>query len=209
MWDDIEPWDNETEAEEPPKQKNKKKHSSVSHIERTDKHVYRRAFSEMNLLNKMGLEMKDGHSYHFITGGDVDALSYLQLAMKFTGTIKHMLFSTWCMAGEDILAFDEWMTQGKILKLDAYCGEIFPNTYAKEYALLQSVFKKHDCGRICIFKNHSKIFAINGEKISVGIETSANINTNPRTENGCITVGYEMYEFYKEYFDGINSFVKD
>jgi len=43
---------------------------------------------------------------------------------------------------------------------------------------------------------------------SFGIETSANINTNPRTENGCITINKEIYNFYKEYFDGIISFEK-
>lgn len=45
-----------------------------------------------------------------------------------------------------------------------------------------------------------------GNKFAVGIETSANINTNPRTENGCLTIGKEIYEFYKEYFDKIISF---
>lgn len=33
-----------------------------------------------------------------------------------------------------------------------------------------------------------------------------NINTNPRTENGCITIGRDIYDFYKTYFDGIVSF---
>lgn len=30
--------------------------------------------------------------------------------------------------------------------------------------------------------------------------------TNPRTENGCITISNEIYKFYKDYFDGIKSF---
>ena len=32
-------------------------------------------------------------------------------------------------------------------------------------------------------------------------------NTNPRTENGCITISKDLFEFYKNYFDNINSFV--
>lgn len=32
---------------------------------------------------------------------------------------------------------------------------------------------------------------------------SANINTNPRTEQGVITINRELYQFYKDYFDGI------
>lgn len=57
-----------------------------------------------------------------------------------------------------------------------------------------------------MFRNHSKIFAGVGEKFAFGIETSANVNTNPRTENGCITISNEIYEFYKDYFDKIESF---
>ena len=65
-----------------------------------------------------------------------------------------------------------------------------------------------ECCRIAVFKNHSKIFAGIGDKFSFGIETSANINTNPRTENGCITIDNGLFEFYKSYFDGIISFEK-
>ena len=61
-------------------------------------------------------------------------------------------------------------------------------------------------GRLAVFRNHSKIYAGYGEKFAFGIETSANVNTNPRTENGCITISKEIYEFYREYFDGIVSF---
>ena len=42
-----------------------------------------------------------------------------------------------------------------------------------------------------------------------GIQTSANINTNPRTEQGSITGDRGIYDFYREYFDGIISFEKD
>ena len=85
-------------------------------------------------------------------------------------------------------------------------GEIFPNSYRFEYKKLKEMFEKYQCGRIAVFKNHSKIYAGVGNKFAFGIETSANINTNPRTENGCLTIGTEIFEFYKNYFDGIKSF---
>ncbi len=61
-------------------------------------------------------------------------------------------------------------------------------------------------GRIAVFKNHSKIYAGFGPKFAFAVESSANINTNPRTENGCITIDRGIYEFYREFFDGIKSF---
>ena len=106
------------------------------------------------------------------------------------------------------MQIDEWIQQGKIKKIDAYLGEIFPNSYKIEYKMMLNLFEKYKCGRIAIFKNHSKIFAGYGEKYYFGIQTSANINTNPRTENGNITLSKELFQFYKSYFDGIKSFEK-
>ena len=40
-----------------------------------------------------------------------------------------------------------------------------------------------------------------------GIQSSANINTTPRTEQASITMDKGIYDFYRSYFDGINSFV--
>ena len=110
------------------------------------------------------------------------------------------------MAAEDILQIDEWIKQGKIKRMDAYLGEIFPSTYRIEYQMMQDLFERHQCGRIAVFKNHSKIYAGYGDKFHFAIESSANINTNPRTENGCITIDKGLYEFYRKFFDGINSF---
>lgn len=189
---------------EQPKTKQKRGRRSECLVRET-KNIYRRAFSETQLIDIAGLNFKDGESYHFITGGDVDALSYLKLILR-QQDLKYLLLSTWVMAADDIMQIEEWLQQKKIIKLDAYMGEIFPNSYKFEYKKLKEVFKKYKCGRIAVFKNHSKIFAGYGKKFHFGIETSANINTNPRTENGCITIDKAIYEFYRNYFDGIKSF---
>jgi hypothetical protein len=183
----------------------KTRRRSTECLELSNHFLYRRAFSETQLLDVTPHEFKDGQSYHFITGGDVDSLSYLKIVLR-QQNLEYLLFSTWCMAAEDILQIDEWIKAGKIKKLDAYVGEIFPGTYRIEYEMLKSLFEKYECGRIAVFRNHSKVYAGYGDKFYFGIETSANINTNPRTENGCITVDKGIYDFYRQYFDGIISF---
>lgn len=190
--------DKETETEVIQKKSSRR---STALICRDTKNIYRRAFSETQLLDILPEEFKDGDSYNCITAGDVDALSYLKVILR-KQDLDYVLFSTWCMAGDDILQIEEWIKQGKIKLIDAYVGEIFPSSYKYEYAKLKEVIN----GRICVFKNHSKIFAGTGSKFQFGIQTSANINTNPRTENGCITIGNDIFEFYKNYFDGIIGF---
>ena len=193
-----------------PKSNDEKKRShrrSTVCTELSLEYEYRRAFSEQQLIEAMGgfKTLKENHCYNFITAGDVDSLSFLQLILHHQ-KLDYCLFSTWCMNAEDILKFDMWLKDGVIKRLDAYVGEIFPNSYATEWKMLNEIFKKHDCGRIAVFRNHSKIYAGYGEKFYFGIQTSANINTNPRTENGSITISEQIFRFYKEYFDGIKSF---
>lgn len=115
-------------------------------FELSTKYLYRRAFSEMSLLDACReFEFQNGHAYHFITGGDVDSLSYLKAILR-QQPLTYCLFSTWCMAAEDILQFEEWLQEGRIEHLDAYVGEIFPNSYRIEYQLLKDVFARNRGG---------------------------------------------------------------
>ena len=188
----------ESEGEIKPKQ------GRSTNIKRRHQNTYRRAFSETQLLDICDAPFQDGESHHFITGGDVDGLSYLKIILR-QQDLDYCLFSTWCMAHEDIYQMQDWLKSGKIKKMDAYVGEIFPSSYKAEYNLLKPIIEASG-GRVAVFRNHAKIFAGHGEKFYFGIETSANINTNPRTENGCITIDEDIFEFYKDYFDGIVSF---
>lgn len=176
-------------------------------LRRQGKHLYRRAFSESKLIDILDTDMQPGTSYHCISGGDIDSLSYLKHIIR-QQNLKYVLFSTWCMADDDVLQFSEWLNDGKISRLDAYCGEIFPGSYSSQHASLVDVVGKCN-GRVCIFRNHSKIYAGIGDKFAFAIESSANINTNPRTENTTITIGEDVFRFYKEFFDGIKSFRRD
>lgn len=180
--------------------------------ELSQRYEYRRAFSEVRMLEAMRyVRLQDGCTYNFITAGDVDSLTYLKVVLN-QHDLDYLLLSTWCMAAEDILQLQQWFDEGRIKRMDMYLGEIFPGSYKIEWAMVKKFYREHpEAGRVAIFKNHSKIYAgcSEGENFYFGIQTSANINTNPRTEQGSITVDRGLFEFYKEYFDGINSFEKE
>lgn len=179
--------------------------------ELSQKYEYRRAFSEVRMLEAMQhVKLTKEHTYNFITAGDVDSLSYLKVVLN-QHNLDYCLCSTWCMAAEDILQLQNWYFEGKIKKLDIYVGEIFPGSYRIEWNMVKTFYKENpQAGRVAVFKNHSKIYAgcNESEDFYFGIQTSANINTNPRTEQGSITINRGIYDFYREYFDGIKSFEK-
>ena len=202
---DPQPAQDEKEA---PRSKGRQ-HRKTAVYELTPKFEYRRAFSETKLLDALdapGFHFEDGHCYNFISAGDVDSLSYLKAVLR-QQPLDYCLASTWCMGAEDILQFREWVESGRIQKLDIYVGEIFHGSYGAEFMILEQLYRDHpDLGRFALFRNHSKVFAGTGPLFSFGIQSSANINTNPRTENTCIIIDRGLFEFYKQYYDGIISF---
>jgi hypothetical protein len=199
----------EIQLDKEPKEKLKHKRGRRSEcLIRETKNIYRKAYSETQLLDILGVEnFKNGYSYHCISAGDVDSLSYLKVILR-QQKLDYLLFSTWCMAADDIIAIEEWLQDGILNKVDAYLGEIFPKSYPFEWKKLNEIFEKYQCGTISIFRNHSKVYAGKGAKYAFAIESSANINTNPRTEQTCITIGEDIYQFYKDYYSKIVSFEK-
>ncbi len=170
-------------------------------LERKTANIYRRAFGELNLYKAIDFPLKQDYSYHFLTNGNIDSLSYIKFIMNHY-ELDYMLFSTWCMSTEDVLQIAEWLEEKKIKKMDAYLGEIFPGRYSSEYKLLMKIIPESG-GRVVTFRNHSKIFAGYGDRFYFGLESSANITTNPRCENACLTISKEIFDFYYDYFQGI------
>lgn len=160
--------------------------------------------SESSLDDALDWHLEEGVAYHCISFGDVDSLTYLRHILK-QQPIEYLMISTWCMAMEDALEIGGWVERGMIGRVDFYVGEIFKNGYRGVRDAIESIARS--CGgRVARFSNHSKVMAGIGRDFDFAIESSANINTNPRTEQTVITVDHGLAAFYKEFFDKINSF---
>ena len=176
-------------------------------IKINNQHLFHRLNSERMLEDILPLEVEQGASYHVISNGDIDSFSYLMWILRMQ-KVKRLLCSTWCMARLDIEEFHRQIMLGCIGELSFYVGEIFPGSYPEEYAEICEVCRDSG-GRVAVFRNHSKVMAGHGEKFSFVIESSANINTNPRTEQTVITINTELTNFYFEFYEKIISFDKD
>ncbi len=171
-------------------------------------HKMRRIQSEMAMEQELPWHWESGASYHCISSGDVDGLTYFRAAVK-QQKIRYALLATWSIALEDIRELRHWVNRGYIERLDVYVGEMFLSSgRALERRELINLCRDSG-GRLVIFRTHSKIIVAFGEKFNCVIEGSANINTNPRTEQMVITVDSDLAKFYKEYFDGVQSFERN
>lgn len=173
-------------------------------------------FKTMNIQKKMRLlsqsalddvlpwHFEPGAAYHVISAGDVDSLTYLRHVVK-QQRCDYVMLSTWCMAIEDANEMLDWLNRGMVKRFDFYVGEIFKDGYRGCRDALDEICRL--CGgRVARFRNHSKLMVAYGDKFDCVIESSANVNTNPRTEQTCITVDSDLCDFYKDYFDEINDF---
>lgn len=169
-----------------------------------ERHYERRIKSELALEQELPWHFENGASYHCISFGDVDSLTYLRCIVK-QQKLKYLLLSTWCMAITDAEEVKKWLDAGYIQRVDFYVGEIFQGSYGPVYDFIKSNCLRNG-GRIAIFRNHSKVMAGMGEKFDFAISSSANINTNPRCENTVVTVDSAVARFYKDFFDDIKAF---
>lgn len=163
-----------------------------------------RLLSEAALSDALDWHLEDGIAYHVISAGDVDSLTYLRHVAK-DQHLSYVMLSTWCMAKADAEEMRSWVERGFVDRFDFYVGEIFKDGYRGCIDILDEICGA--CGgRVARFRNHSKLMCFFGDRYCGVIESSANVDTNPRTEQTCITLDRGLAEFYLDYFDGINDF---
>lgn len=170
------------------------------------RHLTRKATSEEALSQALDWHFREGDCYHCFSWGDVDALTFFKHVLR-QQRVLYLALSTWCMAGEDVDDLREWHRRGMLGRVDFFVGEIFPGSYSEVYVAVLD-FVQECGGRVAVFRNHSKVMVIVGERFDCLIESSANVNTNPRSENTVLTVDRQLVADYMELFNGIHSFDK-
>ena len=168
-----------------------------------NRHLFHRMTSDRDVEELMPREVSEDDAYHVISYGDVDSLSYLHWILRLQD-VDRMLASTWCLAMTDIKEFERDLKLGKIGKLDFYLGEIFKYSFPAEWFELNEVCKIGG-GRLCVLRNHAKVMAGYGKKFAFVIESSANINTNPRIEQTVVTISKPLADFYFDFFGGLET----
>lgn len=125
-----------------------------------EKIIYRRAYGVEQMIDSLNYErLKDGHSYHIMTSGECDALSFLKLVILNIKKIEYILISSWVISEDDVLQLEKWITNGTLSRVDFYLGEIYPKNYPVGWQMLNELRDNTNCGRIKVFNNHAKILA--------------------------------------------------
>lgn len=170
------------------------------------KRQIRHAKAEAQLTSILPKRIDPGDSWHVISHGDIDSLSYLTHALAGVSHFDYVAISTWCIAKADIEQIESWLDTGRIDQFDLYAGEIFPSQYGDEYAQALTLADRYGA-HIVIARNHSKITLAGNDADSyyLAMESSANVNTNPRIEQTAIHCDRALFDFYRNFFSGLRS----
>lgn len=175
------------------------------------KYAYRRAFSDMELLESLrtpDFTFQKGWCYCFMSRGDVDLSSYLKLMLKHT-TCDHLIVSTWHAEEQDFTMMHRWMEQGRIKRLDVYLGRLYCYGSGRRFNIrrYREIMADMPAYTVKVFRNHSKVIAGTGPDFSFVIQGSANMNTNVNAENVCIIIDDAAFAFYRDFFKEIKSLI--
>jgi hypothetical protein len=169
-------------------------------IKTRERHELRCLTSEDALYNCIAdWHWRKGYAYHVISTGDVDAMSFIMAILK-QQPVDYLLVSTWVISSTDIKQLHEQIDRGNIKRIDIYLGEISEGRDPDVTREAIEVTAKTG-GRMVRFKNHSKVTVAYGKRFTAVVESSANLNTNPRSENTVVTINEKLADFYKEFFD--------
>ena len=172
-----------------------------------NRHHMRRANAEATLAEILPATIAPGETWHVMSRGDIDSLSYVRHVLAGVSHLDHLLMSTWCIAKNDLTEIANWLDSCRVEQFDLYAGEIFPGSYGDEYEQMLAMCENYGA-RLVIAKNHSKVTLCSVDDYKIVIESSANVNTNPRIEQSALHHNADLHGFYLEFFNGVKSIDK-
>lgn len=125
--------------------------------------------------------------------------------------IKNLDVSTFAVGANQSKALDVMADDGRILNARFFVGTIMEMDAMKKRAginvadraqALDALCKKHSWNYY-IVKNHSKIILFNCASGKYVLETSSNLNENPKFEQYSFEKNEALYNFYIKFFDGL------
>ena len=182
---------------------------TVSVLKTMSTHRKMRMLSEAALSEALPWHLEEGCAYHVVSYGDVDALTFLRHIARGK-RLDYAIIATWCMAQTDADEIASWVGRGIVGRVDFVVGEVFQShsRYREIKKTLEATAAA--CGgRVLRCRTHMKVMVLYGAEYDACIESSANIDTNPRAEQTCITVDSGLCDFYKAWCDALPNFDRD
>lgn len=142
----------------------------------------------------------DGECFKYISRGTVSAICFI-LAVAEQTVINNLYVSTFRVGKKETLALKLLSDKGRIrMARFLFCGLMESDKYPY-FEILKKTCEQEGWVYQTI-NNHSKVILLDTEVGKFVVETSSNLNENPKIEQFSFEKDDELYDFYKrELFD--------
>lgn len=133
------------------------------------------------------------------TKGQFSIIDILRATLAITGPAS-IDFSTWTAAGVDVTSVLEFVDAGLVTSSRWLVDLTFQRRSPQLAQRIRQTFGKD---AIRVAKNHAKFALIGNADWQIVVQTSMNLNFNPRFENFSIGHDPELFGFYKAIIDEV------
>lgn len=141
-------------------------------------------------------------SYHVISRGNFDFWNYVPHLVKLAGSFDETYLSTWTMCRDVAVDLLTLADQNKLGSITLISGTYFKRRETVVYGfVLDGLLKRGH--RYKAFMNHIKLILLRNNKMSLVLESSANLTANPNAESFTISNHSGLYDFHREWIEAI------
>lgn len=142
--------------------------------------------------------------YKFVSMGGFSSISFIKYISDRT-VIKNLYVSTLRVGKKELQILDAISNSGRLHKVNFIVGSIMktPGDYVKKWSYYENfemICDKNNW-KYKTENNHSKILLFDTEAGYFVIETSSNLNENPKIEQFSFEKSEELFNFYKQIFE--------
>ena len=166
-------------------------------INRPSKRKKFNIFKSIMDLSEICPDLPDCECYKFISGGGFSSASFIALIASKT-VIRHLYVSTFHIGKKEILLINKLHNEGRIIDADfvMFSKALETNSRYKYSKLIEEICANNRWS-LKLLRNHSKIHLYDTDDGKYVIETSSNLNENPKIEQFSFEKDFELFNFYK------------
>lgn len=141
----------------------------------------------------------DFECFKFLSDGGFSSICFI-LFVSEQAKIRELNVSTFRVGKKEVQLLNALHEKGKLDKVNFICMNLMKEDASTAkygyYNVLDYICKKNGWG-LDTKRNHSKVILFDTDKGKFVIETSSNLNENPKIEQFSFEKDAELYDFYK------------
>lgn len=139
----------------------------------------------------------ENECFKLISFGSFSSACFVDFVAS-NAVIDNLYISTFRVGKKEMLLLDKLHENNKLKNVNfVFCGLMETDKYPY-FRILTNICNKNDW-KFYGAKNHSKVFLFDTNKGKYVLETSSNLNENPKIEQFSFEQDDKLYNFYKEH----------